>query len=86
MRVRRHFAAIEDFRIDRRFWKWLGIGAAMVLAGYLTAYLILFPAPLLPGHQAVPRVLGLTVPEATAEIQKSQLQTAAASRPKLAPF
>jgi len=76
MRVRRHFGAIEDFRIDRRFWKWLGIGTGMVLAGYLTAYLILFPAPLLPGHQAVPRVLGLTVPEATAEIQKSQLQTA----------
>lgn len=76
MRVRRHFAAIEDFRIDRRLWKWLGICAAVVLAGYLTAYLILFPAPLLPGHQAVPRVLGLTLPEAQAEIQKSKLQIA----------
>lgn len=76
MRVRRHVAAIQDFRIDRRFWTWLGIGTGMVLAGYLTAYLILFPAPLLPGHQAVPRVLGLTLPEATAEIQKSKLQIA----------
>jgi serine/threonine-protein kinase len=74
MRVRRHFAAIEDFRIDRRVWKWLGIGAAVVLAGYLTAYLVLFPAPLLPGHQAVPRVLGLSIVEAQAEIQTAKLQ------------
>jgi serine/threonine-protein kinase len=76
MRVRRHLAAIEDFRIDRRFWKWIGIGAGMVLAGYLTAYLILFPAPILPGHQEVPRVLGLTLAEAQAEIKNAQLQTA----------
>jgi eukaryotic-like serine/threonine-protein kinase len=76
MRVRRHFAAIEGFSIDRRFWKWLGIGAGVALAGYLTAYLILFPAPLLPGHQAVPRVLGLSIVEAQAEIQKSKLQIA----------
>jgi len=74
MRVRRHFESIEGVKIDRRVWKWLGIGAAMVLAGYLTAYFVLFPAPFLPGHQAVPRVLGLTVVEAHAEIQKSQLQ------------
>lgn len=74
MRVRRHFEAFEGFKIDRRLWKWLGIGAAMVLAGYLTAYLVLFPAPLLPGHQAVPRVLGLSIVEAQAEIQKSKLQ------------
>lgn len=74
MRVRRHFEAFEGFKIDRRLWKWLGIGAAMVLAGYLTAYLVLFPAPILPGHQAVPRVLGLSIVEAQAEIQKSKLQ------------
>ncbi len=74
MRVRRHFGAVEDFKLDRRFWKWVGIGAGMVLAGYLTAYLILFPAPILPGHQAVPRVLGLTLAEAQAEIQRAQLQ------------
>lgn len=74
MRVRRHFEAIEGFRIDRRFWKWLGVGGAVVLAGYLTAYCVLFPAPFLPGHQAVPRVLGLSIVEAQAEIQKSKLQ------------
>lgn len=74
MRVRRHFESIEGFKIDRRFWKWLGIGVAMVLAGYFTAYFVLFPAPFLPGHQAVPRVLGLTLVEAQAEIQTSKLQ------------
>jgi len=74
MRIRRHFQPFQDFKITPKFWKWLGIGVAMVLAGYLTAYLILFPAPFLPGHQPVPRVLGLTLAEAQAEIQKSKLQ------------
>jgi eukaryotic-like serine/threonine-protein kinase len=74
MRIRRHFEPFQNFRITPKFWKWLGIGAGTLLAGYLTAYLIIFPAPLLPGHQAVPRVLGLTVAEAQAEIQKSKLQ------------
>src|SRR5688500_18247566 len=77
MRVRRHFESFEGFTIDRRFWKWLGIGVGMVLAGYLTAYFVLFPAPFLPGHQAVPRVLGLSIVEAQAEIQKSKLQVTA---------
>jgi beta-lactam-binding protein with PASTA domain len=74
MRVRRHFEPFQNFRITPKSWKWLGVGAGTLVAGYLTAYLILFPAPLLPGHQAVPRVLGLTVAEAQAEIQKSKLQ------------
>lgn len=74
MRVRRHFAAIEGFKIDRRVWKWVAIGAATVLAGYLTAYLVIFPAPFLPGHQQVPRVLGLSITEAQVEIQNAKLQ------------
>ncbi len=74
MRVRRHFDSLQGVRIDTQTSKWIGIGAGMVLAGYLTAYLILFPAPILPGHQAVPRVLGLTMAEAQAEIQRSKLQ------------
>jgi serine/threonine-protein kinase len=76
MRVRRHFEPFQDFKITPKVWKWLAIGVAVVLAGYLTAYLILFPAPFLPGHQAVPRVLGLTLAEAQAEIQKAKLQVA----------
>lgn len=74
MRIRRHIEPFRDIKVDRRTWKWIGVGAGMVLAGYLTAYLILFPAPILPGHQAVPRVLGLTMAEAQAEIQKAKLQ------------
>ena len=73
MRIRRRFEPFQDFTIDRRTWRWVGFGAGMVLAGYLTAF-IMFPAPLLPGHQAVPRVLGLTLAEAQAEIQKAKLQ------------
>ena len=76
MRVRRHMPAWDEFRITRRHWAWLGIGLGTLLAGYLTAFLILFPAPILPGHQAVPRVLGLGLPEAEAEIQRARLQIA----------
>jgi len=76
MRIRRHFEPFQEFKFGARFWKWIGIGAGMVLAGYLTAFFLIFPAPLLPGHQAVPRVLGLTVAEAQAEVQKAKLQTA----------
>jgi serine/threonine-protein kinase len=75
MRIRRHIAPWEDFKIDRRLVGWLAVGVGAVLAGYLTAFLVLFPAPLLPGHQAVPRVLGLTLPEAQTEIQTAKLQT-----------
>jgi serine/threonine-protein kinase len=74
MRIRRHFPVLEEVKFDRRWLRWLAIGAAVTLAGYLTAYLVLFPAPILPGHQVVPRVLGLTLAEAQAEIQKVQLQ------------
>jgi eukaryotic-like serine/threonine-protein kinase len=74
MRIRRHFEPLQDFHFDARVWKWLGIGVGVVLAGYLTAYLVLFPAPILPGHEAVPRVLGLTLPEAQSELQKAKLQ------------
>jgi serine/threonine-protein kinase len=76
MRIRRHIPTWEGFRFDRRRAAIrLLVALGTVLAGYLTAYLILFPAPLLPGHQAVPRVLGLTLAEAQAEVQKAQLQT-----------
>jgi serine/threonine-protein kinase len=74
MRITRHMAPMEDFRLDRRVFVWLGIAFGTLLAGYLTAYLILFPAPILPGHQEVPRVLGLALSEAQSEIQKAQLQ------------
>ncbi|HJS44179.1 MAG TPA: PASTA domain-containing protein [Gemmatimonadales bacterium] len=74
MRVRRHFPAMEELKFDRRWLRWVAVGLGVTLAGYLTAYLVLFPAPILPGHRAVPRVLGLTIAEAQTEIQKVQLQ------------
>ena len=77
MRIRRHLPPFAGFTFDRRragIWALSGLGA--LLAGYLTAYLLLFPAPLLPGHRAVPRVLGLTLAEAQAEVQKAELQVA----------
>lgn len=75
MRIRRHIPTWEGITIDRRrvaIWAASAFGA--LFAGYLTAYLILFPAPLLPGHQAVPRVLGMSVAEAQAEVRKTQLE------------
>src|SRR5256885_11166035 len=77
MRMRRHFTSLSEKGISfdrRRALTWLGLGVAAVLAGYVTAYLILSRAPILPAHQAVPRVLGLTIAEAQAEVQRSQLQ------------
>jgi len=77
MRVRRHVPSWEGITFDRRrAGIWVLAGLAALLVGYLTAYLILFPAPILPGHQSVPRVLGLTLAEAQAEVQKAQLQVA----------
>jgi serine/threonine-protein kinase len=75
MRIRRHLAPLDGLTpVDRRRavrWTLTGLGA--LLAGYLTAYLLLFPAPFLPGHQAVPRALGLSLAEAQALLKKAQL-------------
>jgi serine/threonine-protein kinase len=78
MRIRRHLPPLDGLMsIDRRRatrWGLIGLGA--LLAGYLTAYLVLFPAPILPGHQAVPRLLGLSIVEAQAQVQKARLAVA----------
>ena len=78
MRIRRHLPPLDGLMsIDRRRatrWGLIGLGA--LLAGYLTAYLVLFPAPILPGHQAVPRLLGLSIVEAQAQVQKARLVVA----------
>ena len=77
MKFRRHDGGLDGLPFDRRRasrWALAGFGA--VLAGYLTAYLILFPAPILAGHQVVPRVLGLTLAEAQAQVKKAELVVA----------
>jgi len=81
MRIRRHLPPLDNLSglvppglIDRRRvsrWTLAGLGA--LVAGYLTAYLVLFPAPILSGHQLVPRVLGLSLAEAQAQIKEAEL-------------
>jgi len=84
MKFRRHFAPGDGIggigglvSVDRRrATRWALIGLGAMLTGYLTAYLILFPAPILAGHQVVPRVLGLTLAEAQAQVKKAELVVA----------
>lgn len=81
MRMRRHEPPLPEWRWTMpnlfegrsvRRWALYVVGA--VLAGYLTAYLVVFPAPLLHGHEVVPRVVGLSLSEATNVIRKAGLQ------------
>ena len=78
MRFRRHLPAMETWKLPTlrgtAFERWgLGLLGAL-LAGYLTAYLVLFPAPLLHGHDVVPRVLGLPAEEAGTMLKKAGLE------------
>jgi eukaryotic-like serine/threonine-protein kinase len=78
MRLRRHIPPIQEWKLPAldtlgaRRWGLALLGS--LLAGYLTAYLLLFPAPLLHGHGVVPRVLGLSLQEASDQLQKAGLQ------------
>lgn len=79
MRIRRHFASFDPGGLlspaERRAlgrWALAGLGAAV--AGYLVAYLVLFPAPLLAGHHEVPRLIGLTQSEAQTQLENAGLR------------
>ena len=86
MRVRRHLPPFDDWKLSARAGALLlGLGTRRAhywtigltlaaLAGYGTAYLLVFPAPILSGRQVVPRVLGLTVAEARTQLARAQLQ------------
>ncbi len=78
MRVRRHLPQPRAWRLSgvdsRHARRWGVLLAAAILAGYLTAYFLVFPAPILHGHQVVPRVLGLTLQEASTQIRRAGLQ------------
>ncbi len=73
MQFRRHMPPLREWKlpqVSRRLatrWGVWGIGA--LLAGYLTAYLIIFPTPILHGRQVVPRVLGLSLQAASQQIR-----------------
>jgi len=80
MRMRRHVPPLSQWRwslsgVERDVAKrWALYAATALLGGYLTAYLIVFPAPLLHGHEVVPRVVGLSLAEASAQLKKAGLQ------------
>ena len=81
MQFRRHLPPIHEWRLPgldaRGAKRWGAAVAAALAAGYLTAYLVIFPAPILHGHQVVPRVLGLSLAEASAALRKAGLQVQA---------
>src|SRR2546425_10465717 len=78
MQFRRHLPPIHEWRLPgldaRGAKRWGAAVAAALAAGYLTAYLVIFPAPILHGHEVVPRVLGLSLAEASAALRKAGLQ------------
>ncbi|HTY05275.1 MAG TPA: PASTA domain-containing protein [Gemmatimonadales bacterium] len=84
MRFRRHMPPLETWRwtwkprlprMDRgRVWKGLAACAGALIAGYLVAALILFPAPIFRSRHPVPRVLGMPRADAVRELEKAQLQ------------
>jgi serine/threonine-protein kinase len=85
--VRPHLPPLKDWKWPRlklpavppprqlRTWA-LYLGGAAV-AGYLTAYLVLFPAPILPGREEVPRLIGLTADDAQELIDKRGMRRVA---------
>ncbi len=78
MRLRRHIPPLREWKLPlldaqgARRWALALFGC--VVGGYLTAYLALFPAPLLRGHGVVPRVLGLSLAAASEQLRKAGLQ------------
>src|SRR2546429_5584836 len=78
MRFRRHIPPVREWglpaldTLGARRWGLALLGA--LLGGYLTAYLLLFPAPLFPGHGVGPSVLGLPLQEAADPLRMARLQ------------
>src|SRR5438876_11105910 len=78
MRFRRHIPPVGEWklpafdRLGARRWGLALLGA--LLGGYLTAYLLLFPAPLLHGHGVLPRAFGLSLTNATDQLRNAGLQ------------
>ncbi|MGH7674671.1 MAG: PASTA domain-containing protein [Gemmatimonadales bacterium] len=82
MRVRRHLPPLREWRLAlphltafnrRAVGRWALALLGALLGGYLTAYLVLFPAPILSRHRVVPRALGLTVAEARTRLEQASL-------------
>jgi serine/threonine-protein kinase len=87
MEFRRRMPPLREWRLPRwrlprlpaierdqalRWAFWLAVAG---VTGYLIAALLLFPAPLIPHRQVVPRVLGLPLAEARRDIAAARLGT-----------
>ncbi|MFI5281118.1 MAG: PASTA domain-containing protein [Gemmatimonadales bacterium] len=65
-----------------RWLLWLlGSIAAMAIAGYLVAALVLFPAPMLPSERTVGEVAGLMEADALRELERAGLVGAVRRQP-----
>ena len=90
MRVRRHLPPLrlparEDWArgltrlraVDRRrAGRWAAAAVGTLLAGYLTAALVIFPTPILSRSQEVPRLLGLDGAAAREQVASAGLSLA----------
>jgi eukaryotic-like serine/threonine-protein kinase len=64
--------SIKETQWTVRDWGLALAGA--ILAGYLTAYLLVFPAPIWRSRQVVPRVLGLPLEDASRQLREAGFQ------------
>ena len=75
MQFRRRFPPLREWRLPtfglerRSATRWAMLVLGLVLLGYLTAFFFVFPTPILHARQTVPRVLGLTLQDASREIR-----------------
>src|SRR5438552_5555355 len=80
MQFRRRFPPLREWRLPtfglerRSATRWAMLVLGLVLLGYLTAFFFVFPTPILHARQTVPRVLGLTLQDASREIRDAGLQ------------
>lgn len=78
MRIRRHFPPPSEWSLSsdtqRSLKRWGLAALGALVTGYLTAYLVIFPAPLLPGHRELPRVLGLSQAEAQSLLDEASMR------------
>ncbi len=84
MKFRRHIPPLREFRLrfphlrlpelEReeavRWAFWLGVA---LVTGYAYAWLFVFPAPLIPHHRVVPRVVGMPLADAQQDITAARL-------------
>ncbi len=80
MQFRRHLPPMREWRLPTLRWerrsatRWALLVLGLVLLGYLTAFFFVFPTPILHARQTVPRVLGLTLQDASRELRDAGLQ------------